>query len=173
MFDRFKKNKDGNKKKGCTTAIIFSLFLIIGIGFCGGDETADTGESTAVTTTSTTVSDISETSTTTAEITTEKETTTKNQTTTAKETTTQKQTNAKNETTNKKETTTKKKVETTKSGADNSEVRLYVLNTNTKKFHYPSCGSVKKIKEKNYSEFEGTREKVIAKGYEPCGNCHP
>ena len=156
MFDKFKKNKDGNKKKkGCTTAIIFSLFLIIGIGFCGGDETADTGEPTAVTTASSTVSDVAETSTTTAE------TTTQNRTTTERETTT------------KEETTTKKKVETTKSGANNSEVRLYVLNTNTKKFHYPSCSSVKKIKEKNYSEFEGTREKVIAKGYEPCGNCHP
>lgn len=49
----------------------------------------------------------------------------------------------------------------------------YVLNTNTKKFHYPSCRSVKQMKEKNTAYFTGTRDEVIAKGYDPCGNCHP
>ena len=50
---------------------------------------------------------------------------------------------------------------------------LYVLNTNTMKFHYPDCKSVKKMSEKNKSFFEGTRDEVIAMGYTPCGNCHP
>lgn len=49
----------------------------------------------------------------------------------------------------------------------------YVLNKNTKKFHYPSCYSVDKMKEKNKLEFHGTREEVINKGYEPCKNCNP
>lgn len=49
----------------------------------------------------------------------------------------------------------------------------YVLNTNTGKFHYSSCKSVSKIKPENYSTFEGTRDEVIAQGYDPCGNCHP
>ena len=51
----------------------------------------------------------------------------------------------------------------------------YVLNTNpsSMKFHYPSCRSVDKMKESNKLIFEGTREEVIAKGYSPCGNCHP
>lgn len=49
----------------------------------------------------------------------------------------------------------------------------YVLNTNTKKFHYPSCRSVKQMKAKNTTYFTGTRDEVIEKGYEPCGNCHP
>ena len=49
----------------------------------------------------------------------------------------------------------------------------YILNTNTKKFHYPGCGSVKKMKDKNKQEFSGTREEAIAEGYLPCGNCHP
>ena len=49
----------------------------------------------------------------------------------------------------------------------------YVLNTNTKKFHYPSCSSVKRMSEKNKSFFTGTRDEVIAMGYDPCGNCHP
>lgn len=49
----------------------------------------------------------------------------------------------------------------------------YILNTNTKKFHYPSCGSAAKIKDSNRKEFHGTREELIDMGYDPCGNCHP
>lgn len=49
----------------------------------------------------------------------------------------------------------------------------YVLNTNTGKFHYPSCRSVKQMKDKNKAFYNGTRDEVIAKGYDPCGNCHP
>lgn len=49
----------------------------------------------------------------------------------------------------------------------------YVLNSGTMKFHKPSCNSVKKIAPDNYSTYEGPREEVIAKGYDPCGNCHP
>lgn len=49
----------------------------------------------------------------------------------------------------------------------------YILNTNTKKFHYSSCSSVSTIKQKNYGTFEGTRDEVLNKGYEPCGRCHP
>lgn len=52
-------------------------------------------------------------------------------------------------------------------------IHTYVLNTNTKKFHYPSCSSAKDIKEKNKREVECTREELIEKGYEPCGRCHP
>ncbi|MBQ9718438.1 MAG: MBL fold metallo-hydrolase, partial [Clostridia bacterium] len=49
----------------------------------------------------------------------------------------------------------------------------YVLNTNSKKFHYPSCSSVKQMSEKNKAYYTGTRDEVIAMGYDPCGNCHP
>ena len=49
----------------------------------------------------------------------------------------------------------------------------YVLNTNTKKFHLPTCSSVKDIKDKNRKDFFGSREEVIAMGYEPCKRCHP
>ena len=49
----------------------------------------------------------------------------------------------------------------------------YILNTNTKKFHYPSCRSVKQMKESNKQSYNGTRDEVIAMGYSPCGNCHP
>lgn len=49
----------------------------------------------------------------------------------------------------------------------------YILNTNTKKFHYPSCGSVNRMKESNKQYYTGTRDNIIAMGYSPCGNCHP
>ena len=49
----------------------------------------------------------------------------------------------------------------------------YVLNTNTKKFHIPTCRSVKQMKDKNKKDFCGSREEVIAKGYSPCKNCNP
>ena len=49
----------------------------------------------------------------------------------------------------------------------------YVGNKNTKKFHYDWCSSVDKMKESNKYYYTGTREEMIAKGYEPCGNCHP
>lgn len=49
----------------------------------------------------------------------------------------------------------------------------YVLNTNTHKFHYPSCKSVKKIAPQNYSTSNSSRDELIAQGYDPCGNCHP
>jgi len=49
----------------------------------------------------------------------------------------------------------------------------YVLNTNTKKFHVPSCNSVDKMSEKNKSYYNGTRDEVISMGYSPCGNCRP
>lgn len=49
----------------------------------------------------------------------------------------------------------------------------YIVNTNTGKFHYPSCGSVKKMKESNKMYYTGTRDELISQGYDPCGNCHP
>lgn len=49
----------------------------------------------------------------------------------------------------------------------------YVLNRNTKKFHYPECLSVSDIKEKNKIDYKGTRESVILMGYEPCKRCKP
>ena len=55
----------------------------------------------------------------------------------------------------------------------NSEQQTYILNTNTKKFHYPWCSSVNQMKEKNKRVFTGTRDNVISQGYSPCGRCSP
>lgn len=49
----------------------------------------------------------------------------------------------------------------------------YILNTNTKKFHYPSCSSVDEMKEKNKQVFTGNRDDVISQGYVPCKRCNP
>ena len=60
----------------------------------------------------------------------------------------------------------------TSTGNDTAQAD-YILNTNTKKFHYPTCSSVKDMKDKNKQEYHGTRGEVIAKGYSPCGRCKP
>ena len=54
-----------------------------------------------------------------------------------------------------------------------SQETTYVLNTNTMKFHYPSCSSVDQMKEKNKEIYTGSREDVINMGYVPCKRCNP
>ena len=49
----------------------------------------------------------------------------------------------------------------------------YILNTSTRKFHYPSCSSVSQMADKNKQSYNGTRDELIAMGYSPCGRCHP
>ena len=57
--------------------------------------------------------------------------------------------------------------------AGQSEVRDYVININSGKFHLPDCPSVGDMKEKNKEEFRGSREYLIEEGFEPCGSCRP
>ena len=49
----------------------------------------------------------------------------------------------------------------------------YVLNTNSMKFHRPTCASIEKMSAKNRQDFHGIRDDVIAQGYDPCKNCNP
>ena len=49
----------------------------------------------------------------------------------------------------------------------------YMLNKNTKKFHYSDCVSVRAMSEKNKLPSDEDRETIIAKGYSPCGRCNP
>lgn len=49
----------------------------------------------------------------------------------------------------------------------------YILNTNTLKFHIPSCSSVKNIKDNNKQTFIGPRAELITKEYAPCKSCNP
>lgn len=57
--------------------------------------------------------------------------------------------------------------------ADGASETTYVLNTRSRKFHLPDCDSVEDIHEHNREEYTGTRDELIARGYEPCGGCHP
>ncbi len=49
----------------------------------------------------------------------------------------------------------------------------YVVNKSSKKFHKPTCDSVKDMKEKNKMYYEGTRDELIQQGYDPCKRCCP
>lgn len=51
--------------------------------------------------------------------------------------------------------------------------QYYIINTNTGKFHYPTCRSIKRMKDKNKLEFTGTRDDVLARGYSSCMICNP
>ena len=78
------------------------------------------------------------------------------------------------ETSTKKETTTKetttKAPTTTNSGSHNVSAS-YILNTNTKKVHYPGCRSVKQMADKNKQEYNGSLDDILSRGYTTCGNC--
>lgn len=49
----------------------------------------------------------------------------------------------------------------------------YIANTNTRKFHYPSCSSVDQMNEANKWVFTGTADELIQQGYVPCKRCRP
>ena len=57
--------------------------------------------------------------------------------------------------------------------AQEQEETTYILNTSSHKFHLPDCPSVSSMKEANKSTYTGSREDLIAQGYEPCGQCKP
>lgn len=49
---------------------------------------------------------------------------------------------------------------------------IYILNTSTKRIHYPSCTSVDTIKEKNKAYTDDYAD-AISRGYNPCNICKP
>ena len=55
----------------------------------------------------------------------------------------------------------------------NSSSASYIANKNTKKFHYPTCGSVGQMKESNKKYLNCSRDQAIQQGYDPCGRCCP
>ena len=55
----------------------------------------------------------------------------------------------------------------------NETAQTYILNTNTKKIHRPTCSSVSQMKEKNKQIYEGTVEELENMGYTPCKKCNP
>ena len=50
---------------------------------------------------------------------------------------------------------------------------MYILNMNTKRFHYPDCRAVADMKESNKIYSDKSRNEIISMGYQSCGICHP
>lgn len=63
--------------------------------------------------------------------------------------------------------------EISEGGKTEAEKKEYIVNTNTKKFHDPSCSSVKDTLAKNRKEVTESKDALIQQGYEPCGRCKP
>ena len=55
--------------------------------------------------------------------------------------------------------------------AEESSEILYILNTNSKKIHKPTCGNAATISPANRKETSETLEELLDKGYTTCGNC--
>ena len=49
----------------------------------------------------------------------------------------------------------------------------YVLNTNTKKFHLPTCASAESMKPENKEIRTTTHDDLVSSGYAPCKTCNP
>lgn len=58
-----------------------------------------------------------------------------------------------------------------KSNPEPGDDVTFIVNQNTKKFHEPTCSSVKDIKETNKLYFSGTREELERQGYKACSRC--
>lgn len=54
-----------------------------------------------------------------------------------------------------------------------SQTKTYILNTNSKTVHKPSCSSVSKISENNKQEYTGSLSEKLNEGYKTCGICKP
>ena len=66
-----------------------------------------------------------------------------------------------------------KKVKKSNSGESSENVKTadYIINTNTGKYHVPSCSSVRQMKEFNKKKFKGTEAEIKKQGYSPCKRC--
>lgn len=51
--------------------------------------------------------------------------------------------------------------------------RLYVVNKNSRVFHYPSCDGARSMSRWNREEVTATRSEMVEQGYTPCGSCEP
>lgn len=176
LFEKLDSELDPKYRKRAT-AITAGIFLVCGLlafTTAGSHTTSSQKKDSTVTTTTTvvTTTTAAETTTTTTKATTTTTTTTEATTTAAETTTaaTEPPTEAPTEAPTdppapaQEETPAEQPAENT---------RTYVINTNTGKFHYPSCSSAKRISDANRSEYTGTRDDLIAQGYDPCERCNP
>ena len=57
--------------------------------------------------------------------------------------------------------------------ASDANLRDYILNSSSMKFHDPACPGAADIKAENRQVFHGARGEAVAQGYQPCGRCKP
>lgn len=60
-----------------------------------------------------------------------------------------------------------------KNYTENPDGTIYIVNIETKKFHYEDCGVAIKTKDENKESYNGTVDWLLDNGYEPCGKCKP
>lgn len=175
LFEKLDSELDPKYRKRAT-AITAGIFLVCGLlafTTAGSHTSSQKPDSTdTTTTTAVTTTTAAETATTTTKATTTATTTTE-ATTTAAETTTA-ATEPPTEAATEAPTDPPAPVQEEAPAEQPAEnTRTYVINTNTGKFHYPSCSSAKRISDANRSEYNGTRDDLIAQGYTPCERCNP
>lgn len=176
LFEKLDSELDPKYRKRAT-AITAGIFLVCGLlafTTAGSHTSSQKPDSTATTTTTAvTTTTAAETTTTTTKATTTATTTTTEATTTAAETTTAATEPPTEAPTEAPTDPPAPAQEETPAEQPAENTRTYVINTNTGKFHYPSCSSAKRISDANRSEYTGTRDDLIAQGYDPCERCNP
>lgn len=73
----------------------------------------------------------------------------------------------------KTEITQKEEDTVVEAAAPVSDSTTYICNTNTMKFHIPSCSSVDQMNESNKLQVNCSRDELINQGYVPCKRCNP
>ena len=59
----------------------------------------------------------------------------------------------------------------TQAPAPTPQSGTYILNTNSKKIHYPDCPSVSRMSDANKETYTGDINVLLGQGYTTCGNC--
>lgn len=155
-----------------TLSVVFGLcFFSVFVGVVAGIVEYDDAqnESTNAITQTTILSQQNDTSNPGEKLSSEKETTSSDvQTTATAETVSTSETTQ----TTTKSTTKPVSEATTQNPTHSHQGETYVLNTDTKKIHRPSCHHVSNISDENYAE-TNDYDKAIEQGYVPCKTCNP
>jgi DNA-entry nuclease len=69
--------------------------------------------------------------------------------------------------------TSSKNSSTQQNTKHDSKKHSYIINTNTRKFHIPSCSSVQLTKASHQKKIYCKRSQLIHQGYSPCKRCNP
>ncbi len=74
---------------------------------------------------------------------------------------------------NKADASASTEISSTSTTVDSTEIKTYIVNIKSKKFHNPDCDGAKKMNAANKKQYSGTRQSLISNGYSPCQKCNP